>query len=55
MRETRQSNLKLMDSESLDFSEISIKIKGKAQKLPKCRFCETVLSKRTVSSMKSHR
>lgn len=55
MRKTRQSNSVLMNSDSLDFSEISIKIKGKTKKLLKCRICGIELSKYTLSIMKSHR
>ena len=50
MRKTRQ-----LDSDSLDFSEISTQIQGKTKKLLKCRICEFELSKLTVAAMKSHR
>lgn len=55
MRKTRQSNSMLMNSDALNFSEISIKVKGKIKKQLKCRICEIVLSKQTLSTMKSHR
>lgn len=55
MRKTRQSNSKQMNSDSLEFSEISIKVKYKTKKVLKCRLCDFVLSKQTMSAMRSHR